>query len=143
MSLTDIPELGMIFVILAVVALTSITTTMERDRALASNQQLPDKNSSLQYSTVIDQLYDDDTDLSDAIVAIIMGCDTDKLADITVRIIRDGDVMMINKLSKDSVVEMKNQVMEIINNAVSMGLGVDEYFAHLTFNVVYMDIYVS
>ncbi len=142
MSISEIPELGLVCVILVVVALTSVKATFEIYNNIESDQQLLDKNSSIEYSTLIGKDFDS-TDITEAITSVIMGCDTDKLSTVTVRVIKDTEEIIVQKLTKDELLAMSEQVIDIIGVVNDMGLTIDEYFAHLKFNVVYIDIYVK
>ena len=147
MDITTIPELGLVMVILVVVAITSASSAYKRAEDISSNQQLIDKNSSIEHSTTIQQMAAevmiDDTDVTEAIVAVVMGCDTDKLADITVRVVKDGSSIIERKLSKADMTYMKSQVLEIIDQATAAGLVIEEFFSTIKFNIVYIDICVA
>ena len=142
MSVSELPEIGLVCIILVVVALTSLKVTYDIYNNVESNQQLQDKNSSIEYSTSIGKDFDN-TDITEAVTSVIMSCDSDKLSTITVRVIKDTDVLLTSKVNKADLLNMSEQVTNIIGTALDMGLQIDEFFAHLKFNIVYMDIYVK
>lgn len=143
MDITDIPELGLIIVMLVVMLSTAGTDAYKRLASVESNKQLEDKNSSYEYSTIINGKFRDEIDLTNAIIAVIMGCNSEKLSDVTVRVILGGNVIAQKKINKGTLRNMEADVGSFIKSADIDKYTDVEYFSHLEFNLVYIDLYVS
>ena len=143
MEITDLPEIGLLIVIVTIALITSGTSTFKRYNEISNNQQLVDKNSSYEYGSLLNDKIVDLDDATDLIINTLLSCDSDKLSNVTVRFLVNGEVTLGETVMRQSIASMKLDINNIIGKINFADYTDITYSANIKFNVVYLDIYAT
>lgn len=143
MDVSDVLELGVIMMLLAVMLVLPFKHSVDTLNRVYNNIEVADKNSSRDYSTLLTEEDSVEHDLMDELIAISLGCDTDKLANLRLRIYVNKQVTQDFLVGYADLATLAEKMQYWINDELSRGSSKVTYKTSIAFNESAIEVYIE
>lgn len=143
MDTSDILELGVITLLMAVMILLPFRHSVDYFNKVYENVEVVDKNSSNDYSTVITKADTAEHDLMDELIAISLGCDTDKLANLRLRIYVNKNITQDFLVGYAELPILASKMQYWIDDEINKGYSKIDYRNSIAFNESAVEVYIE
>lgn len=142
LSLSEVLEASFMLIVITFVLMLSLASSYDVNNHFATDTELVDKNSTTDYGIVLDSHLVGVVDLEDMLISAMLGCDTEKLSNITLSIFVNDTLISEKNIHKASITTMKDVIdLELAKWTTAYDIAT-QYATEVGLSEVHLNVYI-